>query len=208
MKQGANRYEPIARWLGITLTPQQRALLSRYEEWLADEAMAAGGIGPHEEFRLFDRHVADSLAYCKGLPETIETIADIGGGVGLPSIPMAVAFPDTAFTLVDRSERRTRLARRAVRILGLENLVVTTTDVSRVTDTFDVVTFRASVPVGRAAALTLKLTSPGGLGLFGVSRLRDRPKIPGPPDGIAFSLSSEGSEVLDSPFWLLRMYRI
>jgi len=48
----------------------------------------------------------------------------------------------------------------------------------------------------------------GGVGLFGVSRLPERPEIPRPPDGIAFSLSSEGSEVLDSPFWLLRMHHI
>ena len=205
MKHDDTRYEEIARWLEIHLDPGQRASLMRYQEWLATEAVAAGGVGPHETERLFDRHIADSLAYLRGIPRETRSILDVGGGVGLPSIPLAIALPEVAVTLVDRSARRTRLAERAGRILDLANLRVERSDVDEITESYDVVTFRASLRIEEAALVTLRRTTAGGTGLLGVSRLDEPPSVPNPPTGATFNLSSEGTGVLDSPFWLLRM---
>jgi len=196
----------MARWLGVDLTPNQRASLLRYEEWLSTEAIVAGGIGPNEGERLFDRHIVDSLAYLVGFPAGTKTVLDVGGGVGLPSIPLAIALPDLNFTLIDRSGRRCHLAKRAIRILGVANVVVANVDVRSVTDVCDVVTFRASLPIAEAAIVTEKRTAVGGVGLLNVSRRRAEPSIGSPPKGITFALSSEGSGVLDSPVWLLRMH--
>jgi len=49
------------------------------------------------------------------------SVIDVGSGVGLPGIPLAILWPDTTVRLVERSGRRARLLRRAVRILDLEN---------------------------------------------------------------------------------------
>jgi 16S rRNA (guanine527-N7)-methyltransferase len=207
VKPSDESFDNIARWLSITLTADQRTLLSRYGQWLEKEAGPAGGIGPSESPRLWDRHIADSLAFVTGIPVDTRTLVDVGGGVGLPSIPIAIARPDLVCTLIDRSEKRARLAQRAVRILGMMNLNIEHTDVDLVHDTFDVATFRASLRIPEAALITKRLIPAGGVGLFAVSRLREAPSLPKAPDGISFMLSSEGAMVLDTPFWLLRMQR-
>jgi hypothetical protein len=121
----------LAAWLGQDASDAQVDALGAYAHWLADEARGAGGIGPAEVPRLFDRHIGDSLAYLVGMPRHVSAIVDIGSGVGLPGIPLAIMHPTVAVTLVDRSGRRSDLARRAVRVLGLDNVEVMQADVER-----------------------------------------------------------------------------
>ncbi|MEN8237768.1 MAG: RsmG family class I SAM-dependent methyltransferase [Actinomycetota bacterium] len=205
MKHGTDSFEMIEGWLGIGLDAGQRAAIIRFERWLDEEAIPAGGIGPAESDRLFDRHIVDSLAFQLGIPGDARTAVDVGGGVGLPSIPLAIARPDIEFTLVERSRRRTDLATRAARILGLSNYSVLTKDVSAIDVHFDVALFRASLPIVQAAnALTLCL-DPAGTGLLAVSRQAQRPSLPSAPESITFALSREGDGILASPFWLLKM---
>jgi 16S rRNA (guanine527-N7)-methyltransferase len=186
--------------------PETIGRLERYGRWLVEEAQPAGGIGPKEHHRIADRHVADALMFLCGIPSGARSVLDVGSGVGLPGIPIAIARPDLAVTIVDRSRRRTDLAARALRILGCENVTVRTVDASTLTaPVFDVVAFRASFPPHRAADVFLRSTTTCGVGLVAVSRSPDRPAIDPAPDGVSFTLTSEGVEVLDSPFWLLRM---
>ena len=72
--------------------------------------------------------------------------------------------------MVERSEKRSGLARRVCRILGVGNLEIATQDVHDVETRYDVVIFRASLRIGPAAKTTKRLTHPGGLGLVGVAR--------------------------------------
>jgi 16S rRNA (guanine527-N7)-methyltransferase len=199
-------FEALEDWLGVTLGEHQREQLLAFEDWLRVEALVAGGIGPHEKDRLFDRHVADSLAFLTGYPQAAQRVVDVGGGIGLPSIPLAIARPDTELMLVDRSQRRTDLARRAARILGLENYSVLTGDASMIEPVHDIALFRASLPVTDAAAILPSCITPGGVGLFAVSRRSERPSLPSAPVGITFALSREGEGTLSSPFWLLAMH--
>lgn len=205
MKHPDERFDDMSRWLGVTLTPEQREMLVRFERWLSEEAEPAGVIGSGELPRLWDRHIADSLAFVPGISAESRTLVDVGGGIGLPSIPIAIARPDLACTLIDRSAKRTRLAQRAIRVLGITNLHVVHTDIAQVGDTFDVATFRASLRMYEAAVVTKRVVLASGIGLFAVSRRPERPSLPKAPDGISFTLSSEGAVVLDTPFWLLRM---
>ncbi|MCP3974752.1 MAG: hypothetical protein GY720_09690 [bacterium] len=98
-------------------------MLTEFHGWLRAEALEAGGIGPDEGERLWRRHIADSLTFLAGL-DGVSSIVDVGSGVGLPGIPLAISLPDTQVTLLDRSERRCWLARRASRVLGLANVEV------------------------------------------------------------------------------------
>ncbi len=201
------RLHQIAEWLEVDWTSDQTASLLRYQDWLLEEAMVAGGIGPAEAPRLFDRHIADSLVFLGLMGAETSTLIDVGSGVGLPAIPIAIVRPDIAVAIVDRSERRTRLARRALRILGLQNVDVRTADVSGVNDTFDVVTFRAALRLEPATAAFQRLAAEGGTGIYAWSR-REQPKSPPEaPLGTIFSLVSKGSHLLDSPAWFLRMQR-
>jgi 16S rRNA (guanine527-N7)-methyltransferase len=205
----SNQYELdiVGDWLGIEWSNDQRRLLARYQQWLLDEAMPAGGIGPGEAPRLFDRHIADSLAFLRLIDEETSTLIDVGSGVGLPAIPIAIARPGLAVTLVDRSERRTGLSSRALRVLGLGNVDVRARDAADIEGIFDVTTFRASLRIEEAASAYLRLATPGGSGIFAWSRLEHPKSPPPPPAGTIFRLVSEGDGVLDSPAWFLRIQR-
>ncbi|MFV1969469.1 MAG: 16S rRNA (guanine(527)-N(7))-methyltransferase RsmG [Acidimicrobiia bacterium] len=197
----------MARWLEIEWSEDQRASFRRYQSWLVEEAIPAGGLGPREASRIFDRHIADSLAFVRLMRNDARTLVDVGSGVGLPGIPIAIARRGLHVTVVDRAERRSRLAARAVRILGLDNVTVSTGDVDDLEDQFDVITFRASLSIDPAITAFGRLAKERGEGLFAWSRTNRPIDIPAAPPGTIFTIVSEGDGVLDSPAWFLRMQR-
>ncbi|MCB1246608.1 MAG: class I SAM-dependent methyltransferase [Acidimicrobiia bacterium] len=198
-------YQDVGEALGLELDAPQALQLQRFERFLVEEAAVAGGIGPDETERVRDRHVVDGLVYASELGTETNATYDIGSGVGLPGIPVAIARPDVRVVLVDRAGRRTDLARRAVRILALDNIEVRETDAGSLVDSAQSLLFRASLPIGPAATLAVRLLEPGGTALFGLSRRPDPPPVPIEPAGLAFTVAKITSSVLDSPFWLLRM---
>jgi 16S rRNA G527 N7-methylase RsmG len=208
VEHGQEAFDRVESWLGIDLASEQRAELLRFERWLSEEAIPAGGIGSAEGGRLFDRHIVDSLAFQVGIPSDARVAVDVGGGVGLPSIPLAIVRPDMEFTLVERSLKRSELASRASRILGLANYSVLAADVSVVDPIYDVALFRASLPVNQAAAALSGIVKPAGVGLLGVSRRSEQPSLSNAPDTVTFAMSREGDGILESPFWLLAMRHV
>ena len=52
-----------AEYARLDLDSEQEDQLDRYAEWLLNEAIPAGGLGPREGPRIWDRHVADSLLF-------------------------------------------------------------------------------------------------------------------------------------------------
>lgn len=205
---GAEFLLRVARSCGLRPTTQEISQLLAYARFLTTEGMEGGGIGPNEGPILLDRHLADSLAYHIGLSAGSSSLLDVGSGVGLPGIPLAIVRPNLSVRLVDRSQRRTDLASRAVRILDLANVAVHQTPIEEIEGTWDVITFRASLRIPAAAEVVRRFAEPTGMGVFGVSRGHEQPEVPSPPEGIRFELTRELTEVLDSPSWLLRMTSI
>ena len=201
----AERLHTIADWLGMSWTSEQESQFFRFAEYLRSEGIEAGGIGPHEADRVMDRHICDSLVYLVAIAAHERSVIDVGSGVGLPGIPIAIARPGLNVTLLDRSQRRTDLASRAIRILGIGNATATAGDVSDQEGPWDIVTFRASLGLAEAAEAFQALTQTSGTGVFGVSRLSETPSLDDPPPGVSFDLRKEAEEILDSPSWLLRM---
>jgi 16S rRNA (guanine527-N7)-methyltransferase len=197
--------DQIAARGGWSVTPHLVSTLRLFGEFLATEAATAGAIGPGEADRIWDRHLGDSLVFTTLLQPGPMSILDVGSGVGLPGIPVAIARPDCSMQLVDRSTRRSDLAKRAARIVGMASVDVVSVDVADITTRFDVVLFRASLRLEAAASVVQNLLKPDGYGLFAVSRRSDPPEIPPAPHGMAYDLIDACHEVLDSPAWLLRM---
>jgi 16S rRNA (guanine527-N7)-methyltransferase len=127
VKLGAVEYAPLAQ----NIAPAVQAQLDSYGDMLFEQAMPAGFIGecPREELTL--RHLFDAL-----LPaiapessdlfplwqETPLNVFDLGAGAGLPSLPLAILFPQHHFHLIDAQEKRLAFGRAAAATLGLKNV--------------------------------------------------------------------------------------
>ena len=194
-----------AEWAGTSLDAEQLASLVSYADWLIEEAIPAGAIGPNEANRIFDRHVADSLVFAAGWLESPATLIDVGSGVGLPGIPLAIASPETSVTLLDRSQRQTDLARRAIRILALEEVSVVTGDAAHHHQRYEAAVFRASYPADQALAVAVRLLEPNGVAVIGLHRGPSQPTIPDAIPDTKIEILETNEGILDSPAWLLRM---
>jgi 16S rRNA (guanine527-N7)-methyltransferase len=196
--------ERAAGWLGLEIAEEGRIQLVRYADWLVSEAIGAGGIGPNEETRVWSRHIADSILFGVDLG-LAESCLDVGSGVGLPGIPLAVLRPDIKFDLVDRSERRCDLLRRATAVLGLDNCRVIHGDIAAVDKKYDRIVSRASLPPARLMVHVKRLLHRGGSAIVGLSRTGTELGLPSVPAGFETSTVDVPADILDTAVHLLRI---
>lgn len=187
-------------WLGVA--PHARVLrgLATFRTWLVDEAIPGGGIGPGEGMRLDSRHVVDSLLFAGVWDQSsLAPVVDVGTGAGLPGIPLAIIAPDRPFVLIDRSARRVDLVRRAVRVLGLDNVEVRRADIVGFDWRDTTVVSRAALAPARLLELVQTQGSPEEM-LVADSHLTPR-QVAG------FESVEISAEILDRTVWILRMVR-
>lgn len=191
--------QAAAKFAGIELSSSQIVTLGRYADWLRSEGQHAGGIGPEEADRVERRHLADSLLFAGYLPHASE-VWDLGTGVGLPGVPLAIALPDTRFVLVDRSRRRIDLLRRISRILDLGNCLVVHGEIESLRGPIQTLVSRASLPPEKMIEVAQRLLDDRGRVIMGGSWTK-RPEHPG------WETIEIPGYVLDQPVWLLIMRR-
>jgi 16S rRNA (guanine527-N7)-methyltransferase len=69
-------------------------------------------------------HLDHALGFGSGVAGLVDgACLDLGSGAGLPGLPLAVAWPDSRWVLVDAGERRVAFLGAAVAALGLEDRV-------------------------------------------------------------------------------------
>ena len=78
--------------------------------------------------KMMNYHLLDSLSLATRLGNCRRAI-DVGSGAGLPGIPLAIAMPETLWTLLDSNSRKTRFIRQAIIHCGLKNAQVVQTRV-------------------------------------------------------------------------------
>ncbi|MGA7227414.1 MAG: 16S rRNA (guanine(527)-N(7))-methyltransferase RsmG [Acidimicrobiia bacterium] len=188
----------VTAWSGVELDRDQMGQLDRYLVWLETEATTGGLMGPNEKPRLVRRHLADSLLFACGLFPSARRVLDVGSGAGLPGIPLAVAFPDLEFVLLERRGKRAELLRRVSRILDLENVQVIQGDLDKWSGPVSVIVSRATVTPADVADRLLPLLEPDGVVVLGGSWT-------GRPDVKGFDVVEVPTEVLDQTVWLLIM---
>jgi len=71
---------------------------------------------------IITKHLLDSLSIAHLLEG--ERFIDVGTGGGLPGIPLAIAFPERHFTLLDSAGKKTRFLFQVQQSLKLENVQI------------------------------------------------------------------------------------
>jgi 16S rRNA (guanine527-N7)-methyltransferase len=191
-------WKRTADYAGYPLGRLALERLERYQAWLRAEAIPAGALGFEEASRLSRRHIADSLLFAAPLTVAETEIWDLGSGAGLPGIPLAILLEETKVVLVERSDRRVVLLRRAVRVLDLENVEVWKTDIRELEGSTPVLVSRAGLAPDDAVEMAKKLLQPGGIAVWGGSWLRR-------PVAQEWEVMEIPAKILDQPVWLLIM---
>ena len=136
-----------------------------YAEILAGAGVERGLLGPREVERVWDRHVLNSAVVGELLGRDL-TVADIGSGAGLPGIPLVLARPDLAVTLVEPLLRRSEFLREVIDALGIDCTVVRgraeEPTVREVAGERDVVVSRAVAALDKLAKWSTPLLRVGG----------------------------------------------
>jgi len=113
--------EDGAARLGIELNAHQRAQLLTLVHELADWSMRFNLTAIREPADIVTRHLLDSLTVLPHLAG--RTVADVGSGAGFPGLPLAIAGPERAFTLIEATGKKVRFIEHAIGHLGLANAV-------------------------------------------------------------------------------------
>ena len=149
--------------VGFKLTTDQSATLAAFVELLLRWNKVHNLTGVRGADEVVDRHLVESFALRALIKGT--HVADVGSGGGLPGVPLAIAEPQRAFTLIESRAKRVRFLRHVVGELKLTN---TTVAHSRAEDLhverpFDTVLARAVAPPAELLHVCRHLTAPGSI---------------------------------------------
>lgn len=108
--------------LGIALPDAAQRKLLAYvallQKWNKTFALTA----LRDPAKAVSHHLLDSLAVLPYV--TQDSLLDVGSGGGQPGIPLAIARPDLAVTLLDSNSKKTAFLQQAVIELELKNVAV------------------------------------------------------------------------------------
>src|SRR5699024_7879141 len=136
---------------------------AHFAELLAQEGELRGLIGPRELPKLWTRHVLNSAAVARFLPDE-GSLADVGSGAGLPGVVLALMHPELEVHLVEPMQRRVEWLHEVVEELDLDNVTVHQVRAEELHGRLrvDVVTARAVAALDKLARICLPLVAAGG----------------------------------------------
>jgi 16S rRNA (guanine527-N7)-methyltransferase len=149
--------------LGVPLDAAQLDVLWRYGLMLRERNAQLNLTSIESPEGILTLHMLDSLSVASHLGDA-RTVIDVGTGGGFPGVPLAVAFPDRRFTLIDGTQKKIRFVAEAIAALGIRNAEALPARAEHMPKDarFDVVVVRA---VGNLADLlhnAARLVAPSG----------------------------------------------
>lgn len=107
-------------------------------------------------------HLIDGLSLIPHLPDN-GLVLDVGSGMGVPGIIIAIMKPDLQVTLIDSSSKKIAFLRQVKIELGLVNLEIINSRVEKYdSQKFDIITSRAFADLSLFIALTEHLLNDSG----------------------------------------------
>jgi len=126
-------------------------------------------ISRHDESRLVERHLAESLAPAALLGGfDCKRLLDLGSGAGLPAIPLALVGVGESWRLVESRRNKTLFMRKALQDFKLDNIEVVCSRLETLVEEegfereFDGFTSRATMAVGPTLELAAPAVVAGG----------------------------------------------
>jgi 16S rRNA (guanine527-N7)-methyltransferase len=116
--------------LAYALEGTQLRQLAAYRDLLVERAAQFNLTAVRDAAGVERRHLLESLALGKLLEHrgllspAAPRVIDVGSGAGLPGLPLKIAFPSLALTLLDANEKRGAFLREAVEALALSDVTV------------------------------------------------------------------------------------
>ncbi len=164
---------------GIDAAAQARlvAYLRLIEKWNRVHNLTA----VREPGKMVVLHLLDSLSV---LPHVAgaRTLVDVGSGAGLPGIPLAIARPDLAVTLLDASHKKATFLLQAKAELAIANVEVICERVEawHPVSPFDIVVSRAFAELAEFVVQAGHLVAPDGamLAMKGVNPFEEIARLP------------------------------
>ncbi len=157
-----------AKELGTPLTMEQINSVFIYLTELKKWNQKINLTAIKDERDIVIKHVLDSLSYRKGFtPAPGQRLLDMGSGAGFPAIPLKIAYPDLAITLVESVKKKASFLRHIVRTLALSGVEVMDQRTGELPDSyrgsFDIVTARAFADMEKALEAGAPFLKLGGL---------------------------------------------
>lgn len=166
--------------MSLPLDLSQKSRLLKYVELLDKWNKTYNLTAVRKPEQMVTRHLLDSLSICPYLRG--KRILDVGTGAGLPGIPLAIAFPDKQFTLLDSNNKKTRFVVQAVSELELSNVDVVQSRVenTQFQERFDTIVTRAYSSIGDMLKQTSHLLANEGIflamkGTYPIAELDELP---------------------------------
>lgn len=145
--------EQIDSW-GLRLSESQVRDLRRFGEMLHSYS-EANVIGAKTYAAVMQDHVLDSLSCLlyRGFDDC-RTLIDVGAGAGLPGIPLKIARPEMALTLLEATAKKAKFISGSVTGLGISDAMVLNGRAEEIglrtphRGAYDIATARALAPLG------------------------------------------------------------
>lgn len=142
------------------------------------------------------RHLPESVALARMLPDGPARLVDVGSGGGFPGIVIAVIRDDLEVTLVEATGKKARFLERTASELDVDVTVVNRRmeEAVELRGCFQLATARAVAPLQRLIPWTIPLLSPGGR-LYAVKGERWAEEL----EEARAQLRATGAEVVATP---------
>ncbi|MBL8419220.1 MAG: 16S rRNA (guanine(527)-N(7))-methyltransferase RsmG [Dechloromonas sp.] len=146
--------------LGIALPEAAQLKLLAFRDLLLKWNRTYNLTALRDPQQAISHHLLDALAI---LPHVgASPLLDVGSGGGLPGIPLAIARPDLAVTLVDAVQKKATFLQQVAIELGLKNVAVHHARVEEMRGQYAQISSRAFAELALFVSLTRHQLAPGG----------------------------------------------